>query len=163
MSFTCKVCGEQHDGFPAWGAPLPHVLLNNPESEYSLDEDMCRVGDTLYVIGFLEIPIIGSAVGLVYLPWIELQNSAADTFSSSYGLAVRSHLDPLEGSLASLFPLLELGSEVLLILRDGFDRPRIRSSFVSDPLAKLLRDGIDQDAAVVIHHELSEPADPSNR
>ncbi|MBS0658383.1 MAG: DUF2199 domain-containing protein [Verrucomicrobia bacterium] len=163
MSHRCANCGKEHVGFPVWGAALPDSAAEIPaeerEQRVEVDGDICQIDDgTTFVLARLEIPIEGSEEPFRYLPWIELTPEDADLFVTLYQTRERAHLGPLSGRLDNALPGLEeeKGAEVLIYLRNEFQRPLIRSAFVRGGLAEAMRNGFSPERACEIQQSCAK-------
>jgi hypothetical protein len=76
--FLCSTCGQFHDELPlVFGAPAPVAWENlSPEErtvDSALSSDQCVIkGQHFFILGRLELPIIGSSECFTWLCWMSV-------------------------------------------------------------------------------------------
>jgi hypothetical protein len=159
--YPCVICGEEHDGIPAFHADRPTPYWDVPEdkrdSDVFLTSDSCVIaGRFFFVRGLLEVPIQDANDLLVWGVWVSLKEENFFTWQDNYETIQRSHIGPFFGWLCTRLPIypdtLHLKTKVQL--RDNGLRPRIELHDSDHPLVGDQRDGITIQRALEIVHEL---------
>lgn len=162
MNYTCKTCGQLHDGLPAFGRDRPDQFWDVPEdrrdSDVFLTSDSCVIAERFFFIrGCIDIPIIGSSDSLSFGVWVSLKEENFYLWQDSYELARRSHIGPFFGWLStsvSVYPnTLNLRANVHL--RDNGLRPLIKLEPTGHPMPSDQAQGITLDQAWEYAHGLS--------
>jgi len=159
MSFVCSVCGETHDGLPAWtyGRPDHWLGLSLEQRDLgALNDDLCRTPDRRYFVrAVLELPLIGGPEPAFQLGvWGSLIAADFDRYVDTFDHDDQSKLGQMFSHLANEvrgFP----GSHALkasLRPQDHRQRPFMDLEPADHPLAVAQRDGISFDKALRIVH-----------
>jgi hypothetical protein len=148
--WQCGSCGEWHDGFPlAYGPPAPVLWFTIPEDERErralLSSDLCLIDEQHgFIVGNLEIPIIGSEKHFSWDAWVSL---SLPNFKRAFQLweqPGRESEPPYFGWLSSLLPGYPetLHLKTMVHTREVGRRPRIELEPTDHPLAVEQRRGI---------------------
>jgi hypothetical protein len=162
--WQCATCGEWHDGLPlAYGPPAPVHWFLIPEEERErrtlLSSDLCLIDEQHgYIVGNVEIPIIGSEEHFCWDAWVSL---SLPNFKRTFELweqPGRESEPPYFGWLSSRLPGYPetVGLKTMVHTREMGRRPRIELEPTDHPLAVEQRQGItwervQQIAAFVLH------------
>jgi hypothetical protein len=159
--YQCAICGQQHEGIPAFHADRPTPYWDVPEnkraSDVFLTSDSCVIaGRFFFVRGCLEIPIRDVDDFLTWGVWVSLKEENFFIWQENYDTIRRSQLGPFFGWLCTRLPIYPdtLHLKTMMHLRDDSSRPRIELEPSDHPLAKDQRDGISIQRALEIVHEL---------
>lgn len=82
--FHCSTCGQFHDELPlTLGGPAPTAWYAIPESEREqrteLSSDQCIIdGEFFFLLGRLELPIIGEQQPFTWLTWVSVSEANFD-------------------------------------------------------------------------------------
>ncbi|MFC7380417.1 DUF2199 domain-containing protein [Brevundimonas sp. GCM10030266] len=158
-SFTCAVCNEPHEGFPALAfvAPDPWDWASEAEraADWSLDSDFAEYRETdFYVRGVLDIPIIGRDDVLSFGVWSTVSRDNFARCQDAFNDEDQSKLGPMFGWFSNNIPgypqtlLLKCN----LLPRDGRLRPLIELEPTDHPLAVQQREGVSLEAAAEYFH-----------
>jgi hypothetical protein len=159
--YQCTICGQQHDGIPAFHAdrPTPYwdVPQNKRDSDVFLTSDSCVIADRFFFVhGCLEIPIRHVSDFLTWGVWVSLKEENFFIWQDNYDTVQRSHIGPFFGWLCTRLPIYPdtMHLKTMVHLRDNGDRPRIEVEPSDHPLAMDQREGITLQRALEIVHEL---------
>jgi hypothetical protein len=75
LKFTCRECGQEHEGLPDIGFKVPWYYETLPDKhrvDLYLDSDFCRIEDDFFIRGSLEIPITGMQRNFSYGVWMSV-------------------------------------------------------------------------------------------
>ncbi|HUA00649.1 MAG TPA: DUF2199 domain-containing protein [Candidatus Aquilonibacter sp.] len=131
-SFTCSVCGRNHQGAPlSWGPDAPDawaaLASGERESRGECGTDQCVIDEKHFFIrGRIEIPVTDTGETFAWLVWVRV--SAPDFFrmSDMWTVDGREMSPPYSAALANLLPLYSeptLGLSVRLHTRPVGVRP----------------------------------------
>lgn len=156
--FTCRSCGQVHEGVPTFGAdsPLLYQLLS-PEVRADravLGTDNCIIDHERYLVrGCLEIPVHGEQDPFVWGVWADISKADYDVFESAFGKDRRADLGPFAGYLGNVLPTYPdtMNLVVVVHLRDHGIRPFIEVSPTDHPLFLEQRDGISHQRLAEIY------------
>lgn len=93
MTYTCTVCNEIHEGFPALGfiAPDPYAELTEAERaefQAECDGDFCVIRypeqTDRFIRAVLEIPIIGHDETLEYGVWVSVSENSFNDYNAHF-------------------------------------------------------------------------------
>ena len=162
--FTCKTCGEVHEGMPSFGADAPaaYLAMSDPEREEraALGSDNCEIEDKyFFVLGCLEIAVEGEMEPFSWGAWVSLAARDYSVWASHFGVAKRSHIGPFAGWLSNWLPTYPdtLNLPVWLHLRDNGTRPFIEVGASLHPLHIQQCKGITQHLLAEIVSEVLHP------
>lgn len=165
MTFTCTVCGEEHEGLPDFGFDAPAYYLQVPEAERAarcrLSSDFCVIdGQYHFVRAVLLIPVQGLAQAFGWGVWTSLSPENFRRCLDVWALDDPGEEGPYFGWLSSRLPFypdtLELKLKVAL--QPGGQRPRLELEPSDHPLAVDQREGIPWTRAVEMVEKLMHPA-----
>jgi hypothetical protein len=159
--FTCKTCGEVHEGIPTFGAdaPLLYSLLS-PETRDDravLGSDNCIIDNERFLIrGCLEIPVHGETDPFAWGVWVDVSEADHTKFDTAFGQDMRSEVGPFAGYLGNALPTYPDTMNLVVVahLRDHGIRPSVEVSPTSHPLYIEQRDGISQQRLAEIYQEV---------
>ena len=148
--FLCKTCGEYHNELPlCFGPSAPALWFSIPESERerrcSLSTDQCIVDEEYYfVLGRLEIPIVGQENAFTWLAWVSLSEKSFDRASSLWNKEGRESEPPYFGWLSSSLPYepTTMNLKVNLHTCPVGERPYIEIQECNHPLYQLQNSGM---------------------
>lgn len=162
--FTCRVCGQFHDELPLrFGPPAPAAYYEIPEDEREerclLSSDQCAVDrNRFFIVGNLELPIIGSTELFSWDIWVELSQKDFERAYALWEQPGRESEPPYSGSLATLLPDYPetIGLKVRVHTRPVGLRPFIELESSNHPLVTEQRQGITMDriqrlAEIILH------------
>ena len=163
--YRCRSCDQLHDGLPtAYGAEAPAYWygLSSPEREerFQLSSDTAIFDDQhFFVLGRVEIPIIGEEEPFVWGAWITLGQEDFERALEHWETPGRERLlEPTVGFLSSSLPTYPDTLNLLgrLHTRPLGLRPFIELEPTDHPLAVEQRTGItwarvEEIASVVLH------------
>lgn len=164
FSFKCTVCGEIHEGMPSFGAHPPLSYYEVPRAERAtrcdLGSDDCVIDERMFfVLGCLEIPVIGEPEPFSWGVWVSLSEASFTQWVASYELKDRSHIGPFFGWLnAALSPYPDtVNLKTMVHLRDNGIRPYIELEATSHPLALEQQHGITVERVAELYAEMMHP------
>ena len=167
--FSCKCCGEVHEGVPTFGSDMPAIVSWISPSErdrrVDLGTDDCVVdGERFLVRGCLEIPVEGEADPFVWGVWADISQRDFETWVEAFHLEKRSHIGPFAGYLGSALPCYPdtFNHHVLVHLRDKGTRPYIEVCQSGHPLHVEQCKGITQQRLVEIYETVMHGATESD-
>lgn len=147
--YKCTVCGTEHVGLPAFGAPAPELYNIIPEEEREercvLGTDNCIVdNEHFFIRALLEIPIEGSDERFVWIVWVSQSRENYDRFVATFQDSKRSHLSPAFGWFSSKLPGYPdtLHLKTMAHFQDNLERPQIELEETDHPLSIDQRNGI---------------------
>ncbi|MEC6743092.1 DUF2199 domain-containing protein [Pseudomonas sp. SD17-1] len=155
QGFHCATCGEYHDELPTtFGAPAPAAWYDLPQAEREqrapLSSDQCIIDDTHhFVLGRLEIPIIGSPEPFVWLTWVTVSEADFYRTSELWETPGREREPPYAARVQSEFPyeVSTLNLKATLQTQALGDRPLVFVDAGDHPLALQQNTGITHDQA----------------
>lgn len=148
--FKCGKCDAWHDGPPLhYGAAAPMHYYTIPEAEVEerceLNADMCMIdGEHFYIVGNVDIPIIGSDEMFSWDVWVSLSKTSMSHAVQWWEKAGREKEPPYFGWFATELP----GYPQTLLLKTQVHtrkvgrRPFIELEPTDHPLAVEQRTGI---------------------
>jgi hypothetical protein len=154
MSYTCSVCDDIHSGPPyVWGPQAPDAwnqVTGGQQTDGELGTDQCVLPDgdkaRCFVIGRLEIPVVGEQEPFAWLVWVEVQPEALFDMSEKWNQEGRETAAPYDGFLANHLSIYEhetLDLTVRLHTRPVGERPYIEVTGVHQ-LKHEQRNGISE-------------------
>ena len=160
MSFTCSVCGETHDGFPALAFIDPDhwsMLSDEQRAQGECDADLCMTPDGHYFVRcVLALPINDGPEGsLEYGVWSSLSETNFKRYIASFQDHDQSKLGVMFGWLSNEIPGELAGSGSLkcnVLPQDDRRRPLIELQASDHPLARGQREGISFEQAQRLYH-----------
>jgi hypothetical protein len=107
--FTCKCCGQVHEGVPAFGADMPAIAEWIPPADRAMRVDLgsddCVVDKERFLVrGCLEIPVEGESEAFEWGVWVDISQRDFDQWLRAYNLQERSHIGPFAGYLGTALP-----------------------------------------------------------
>jgi hypothetical protein len=148
--YTCRCCGEYHLELPLhYVSPAPDAWFAVPEEERParclLSSDQCIIDDRrFFMVGNLEIPILGSDERFSWDVWVELSPQDFDRACELWEQEGRETEPPYPCRLATSLPgypeTIHLGAEVHT--RSVGCRPLIELNPTDHPLLVEQRQGI---------------------
>ena len=155
QGFTCKTCGQFHEGIPlAWGPDAPASWEEVPvalrASRGRLTSDTCVLDDRFYFVrGCLDIPIRGASEVFRWLVWVSVTKPHLRQVAGLWARLSGRRYPPIFGWLNSFLPYepptLNLKSN--LHWRGRGIRPFVELEPTSHPLAEEQREGIHWERA----------------
>jgi hypothetical protein len=160
MSFTCSICGEEHEGLPALAFIDPDywsMLSEEDRAKGECDADLCITHDGHYFVRcVLVIPINdGPEETLEYGVWSSLSESNFKRYVASFNDQDQSKLGVMFGWLSNEIPGELAGSGNLkcnVQPQDNRQRPQIELQPSDHPLARAQREGISFEQAQRLFH-----------
>ncbi len=157
-----KKCGPTHDLPFAYGPPAPVGDWLVPENERGtrceLTGDICLVDNQFYIVGSLELPLIGSQVIFSWDVWVSLSFENMKRTQELWESESRVDESPYFGWLSSALPCYPetVGLKTNVHTREVGRRPFIKLEATNHPLAVEQRNGITIErvkriAEMVIH------------
>lgn len=157
MVYTCSVCGQVHEGFPALAFDAPyfyHILSEEDKREIAeLDDDFCIIRHPGQTDRFIRVVltqrIIDFPETLEYGVWVSLSEKSFNDYKEHYN--TNNHLTTYFGYLSNQLP----GYEKTLSIRTnvqtatGDSRPEIfpHDDQMDNPFVKDYFDGISREEA----------------
>jgi hypothetical protein len=149
-TFQCTTCGQPHPGPPlVYGVEAPAWYYTVPEHERRartvLTGDQCIIDDRqFFILGRVEIPIIGSEETFCWLAWVSLSEQNYDRACDLWSLPGREAEPPYFGWLSSALPYepTTVGLKTLVHTRPVGERPFVELEPTDHPLAVEQRAGI---------------------
>jgi len=167
LTFTCKVCGEEHEGLPDFGFDAPVYYLQVPEAERAarcrLSSDFCVIDERYHFVrAVLMIPVLGTAQTFGWGVWSSLSPENFRRYLDIWSLDDPGQEGPYFGWLSNRLPFypdtLELKLKV--VLQPDGQRPLLELEPNDHPLAVDQRDGIAWARAVEMAEALMHPEAP---
>ena len=170
--YTCKVCGQYHEGLPlSYGSSVPALVYSIPENEQKkrvlLSSDQCEVrGEKFFdekayfIVGNIDIPIIDSTKIFQWTVWVSLSKDNYKRANKLWNSPGREKESPYFGWLSTSLPLY-LYPETLNLKTNVYTqpvgvRPFIELEPTDHPLAIEQRTGISwervQEIAELVLH-----------
>lgn len=148
--YRCRTCGEHHDELPLHhGFQAPAYRYGVPEPERArrclLASDQCIIDEEHYfVVGNLELPIIGSDEQFSWDVWVSLSDRSFARACELWEQPGRESEPPYFGWLSSSVPGYPetLSLKTMVHTRAVGNRPRIDLEPTDHPLAVEQREGI---------------------
>jgi hypothetical protein len=148
-TWTCGCCGKQFNTLPLdFSCKAPDQWSALPENERAergtLDSDLCKIDEDLFVSGCLEVPIIGREEVFIWGVWASVSRQSLERILELWDAPVIADEPPKFGWLCNNLPLYPttLGLKTNLHLRSGGVRPAIELEPTDHPLAIEQRAGI---------------------
>lgn len=164
-SYRCATCGQMHDGpVLAFGpaAPVLYYLLPEPErtARTKLSSDLCVIdGKHFFVLGNVELPIIGSGKRFVWSVWVSLSEQSMCRMVESWERPGREADPPFFGWLSSSLPTYPSTLHLKTHVRNrpvGI-RPLVQLEPTDHPLAREQREGITWERVLEINQAALHP------
>jgi hypothetical protein len=133
-SYSCSICGENHEGAPlSWGPDAPDMWVGLPsvgrEKRGEVGTDQAMIDEKHFFIrGRLEIPVIDTADPFAWLVWVEVAVHDFRHMSERWMVKGREKTAPYTGRLANNLGVYSdptLGLQVKIHTRPVGDRPYI--------------------------------------
>lgn len=148
--YTCKSCGEFHPGLPlSYGAEAPVYWESIPAEERQqrgeLSTDQCVIDDEhFFVLGRLEIPVIGKTERFSWLVWVSLSEQSFARVHELWKIEGREREPPYFGWLSTSLPCYPdtLNLKTHVHTRPVGERPFVELDATDHPLALEQRNGI---------------------
>lgn len=108
--YTCKSCGQFHSDLPlSYGAAAPvyweSISPKERRKRGELSSDQCVIDDQhFFVLGRLEIPIIGQPEPFCWLVWVSLSEKSFVRMSELWNIEGREREPPYFGWLSTALP-----------------------------------------------------------
>jgi hypothetical protein len=159
--YTCRCCGQTHPEMPtSFAAPAPLYVNDVAEEERAarveLASDQCVIdGEHFFILGNLDIPIVGHPESLRWTVWTSLSQKNFDRASELWTKPGREQEPPYFGWLSNWIPVYEestLNLKTLVHTQPVGLRPKIEVLECDHVLSREQRDGISLDRAEVLIH-----------
>jgi hypothetical protein len=167
MHFTCKTCGEDHEGLPDLAFDAPYYFYTVPEAERddrcTLGSDLCSIDERdFFIRACLEIPLIDGEGCFAWGVWMSVSERNFRRYQEVFDEPVQSHVGPFPGWLSSLVPGYPdtLRLKARAHLRDHGERPLLELEPTDHPLAVAQREGITLAELQEIYEAHLHPAGP---
>lgn len=149
-SYTCKTCGNTHEGLPlCYGAEAPAYWLGIATEERNLlgelTSDQCVIDDEFFfILGRVEIPIIGSSEMFCWLAWVSLSEKIFLRLCDVWEMEGRENEPPYFGWFSTQLPCYPdtMNLKTHVHTRPVGQRPFIEIEPTDHPLAVEQREGI---------------------
>ncbi|HEY5790096.1 MAG TPA: DUF2199 domain-containing protein [Gammaproteobacteria bacterium] len=158
MSFTCKVCGEVHEGLPDIGSDRPAIWWDIPgherEERIRLGADTCEVdGQYFFLRGVIEIPVHDQPECFGIGAWVSQKRENYQLFVADPGASrTRATFGWLNTELG-IYGEKTVGIKCRVLFPGGDLRPLIEVEPGSHPLSLEQRHGITlRRAWEIVHH-----------
>ena len=158
FKFTCKSCGQIHEGIPTFGADSPllyHTLSpNERESRAVLGTDNCIIDNERFLIrGCLEIPVHGEMDPFIWGVWVDISEKDYETYEEVFEERERSNVGPFGGYLGTFLPIYPdtMNLIVRIYLRDNGIGPYIEVYPIDHPLYSEQQNGISYERLAEIY------------
>jgi hypothetical protein len=165
VSFVCSRCGDVHDTLPlSYGARAPILWFRTPEAErptrWMLQDEIAVLDQAHYfIVGNIEIPILGAEELFCYSVWVSLSQDnfqrALARWNDPGRVAEPPYFGWLQTELAAYSSTLSLKTHVHT--REVGLRPSVELEATEHPLAVEQREGITmdrvRDIATVMYHQ----------
>lgn len=156
--FTCKSCGEIHEGVPTFGADEPLLVHLMPASKRAghvrLGSDDCVIDDERFLIrGCLEITVEGETNPFVWGVWVDINREDFGEWTRVFRVKKRSDIGPFPAYLGNSLPTYPdtFNLHVVAHLRDDGTRPFIEVAPSNHPLYEDQRAGISRSRLAEIY------------
>jgi hypothetical protein len=161
LGFRCSICGASYDEMPtAFLAPCPALVAEMSESEIAerVDQvsDQCVVdGELFFVLGNVDVPIIGTDQALRWSVWGSLAQKNFDRASDLWHTAGREQEPPYFSWLNNQVPGYPntVNIKCLMHTNPVGVKPRIEVIDDGHPLAEDQRVGVSLERAHGLIHE----------
>jgi hypothetical protein len=162
--YLCSRCGEHHDDPPLhYGFQAPAAWYAIPEENRSqrclISSDQCIIDEEhFFIVGNLELPIIGSKEKFSWDVWVSLSASNFARACNLWQQAGRESEPPYFGWLSSSVPGYPetLSFKTMVHTREIGVRPFVELEPTEHPLAIEQRDGVTwervQELAEIVLH-----------
>ena len=180
FSYTCATCGETHSDLPALGQGLPPSYFDVPEEFREgftrTSDDLCRIdsypgadfeGSHYFVRGTFDIPIVGHVDTVSLGLWFSQSEASFETYvatfqsdQTSFGAFAWAQPD------STYFRDFEPGVGLISTPCDLFGNVAGQRPFgvahddADTRIARLQRDGIDQEEVKAIMSAVLHPENP---
>ena len=163
--FFCKTCGQRHDGWPmSFGTNAPIYYESIPEDERpsrcDLTDDLCVIdGQSFFIRGCLELPVIGGDEPFVWGAWASLSEASFRRTLEIWEQEGRESEPPFFGWLSTSLPFYPetLSLKTHVHTRPLGQRPFIELEPTDHPLAIEQRQGLSRDRLREIVETLLHP------
>lgn len=157
MLFTCSVCGQVHEGFPALGFDAPYFYHNLSETEKEeiaeLSDDFCIIrhrGQTdRFIRAVLNQKIIDFPETLQYGVWVSLSEKSFNDYKEHYNST--GYLTTYFGYLSNQLPDYEKTLSIKTNVQTAADdnRPEIfpHDDQMNNPFVRDYFEGISREEA----------------
>ena len=161
QDFMCTTCGRFHSTLPmCYGPAAPELWNQIAESGHlaqralhhlrrffdwrRLSSDQCVIDTHYFVLGRVEIPVIGYVQPFAWLAWVSLSEKNFNRAPELWHMPGREKEPPYFGWLSSALPYdpSTLNLKVNLHTRSVGERPLIELEPTEHPLAVEQREGI---------------------
>ena len=147
--YTCKTCNEFHPGLPtSYGAEAPAYWEAIPPEERQdrgeLSSDQCVIDEHFFILGRLEIPVVGEPEPFSWNVWVSLSETNFVRVQELWKTNGREQEPPYFGWLNTSLPYYPetLGLKTHVHTRPVGERPFIELEHTDHPLAIEQRTGI---------------------
>ena len=163
--YLCATCGQMHEGpVLAFGsaAPVLYDQISEPErrARAELSSGMCVIdGDHFFVLGNIELPILGTEEIFVWSAWVSLSEQSIRRMVELWERPGRETEPPFFGWLSSSLPTYPstLHLKTNIHTRPVGVRPLIRLEPTDHPLAREQREGITWERVLEINRAALHP------
>lgn len=169
LRFTCRVCGERHEGLPDFGFDAPLYYLQVPEAERAarcrLSSDFCVIDERYHFVrAVLLVPVHGTAQAFGWGAWTSLSPANFQRYLDIWALDDPGEEGPYFGWLSNRLPFYPDTLELKLRVtpQAGGQRPLLEIEASDHPLAVDQREGISWARAVKIVEGLLHPEETPN-
>jgi hypothetical protein len=157
MLFTCSVCGQMHEGFPALGSDAPYLYHNLSEAEKEdlaeLSDDFCIIRHPDQTDRFIRVvlnqKIIDFPEPLQYGLWVSLSEKSFNDYKKHYNST--DHFTTYFGYLCSRLPDYENTLSIRTNVQTAADsnRPEIfpHDDQMDNPFVRDYFEGISREEA----------------
>jgi hypothetical protein len=152
MRFTCRSCGEVHEGLADLAFAAPYYYYTVPETERAertlLTSDLCSIdNEDFFIRGCLEVPIVGRSDIFSWGAWCSVSRVNFDRYREVFDQVHQSSVGPFFGWFSSRLPAYPdtLRLKVMAHLRDHTTRPWFELETSDHPLSIDYREGITLD------------------
>lgn len=169
LTFTCRCCGEVHEGIPDFSFEAPDYwggLSENQHRNSLLDSDFCVTDEEhFYVRAMLYIPIQQTDQKFGWGVWGSLVKENFDRYRELWKADDVSGEGPYFSYLSNTLPLYPdtMNLKTNLHLRPGGLRPFVELEPTDHPLAIDQRAGITIERAIEVAETLLHPDDSRDR
>lgn len=169
LTFTCRCCGEVHEGIPAFSSEAPDYWGGLTESQRRngfLDSDFCVTGqEHFYVRAMLYIPIRNTDHQFGWGVWGSLSKANFDRYRDLWKADDVSGEEPYFSYLSNTLPIYPdtMNLKTNLHLQPGGLRPFVELEPTDHPLAVDQRKGITLERAIEVAEMLLHPEEGSVR
>lgn len=157
MLYTCSVCGQVHEGFPALGYDAPYFYHNLTETEKEeiaeLSDDFCVIRHSTQTDRFIRVllnqKIIDFPEMLQYGVWVSLSEKSFNDYKEHFNST--DHLTTYFGYLSSQLPVYENTLSIRTNVQTAADnkRPEIfpHDDQMDNPFVRDYFEGITREEA----------------